>query len=78
MPHTPLLLSHCLAGQVCQISALKGDLSMKLRLVNLGFHTHSVIEVILIRGHNVVLSVDGSRFALDRAIAHNIEVERLV
>jgi ferrous iron transport protein A len=51
---------------------------MKLRLVNLGFHTHSVIEVILIRGHNVVLSVDGSRFALDRAIAHNIEVERLV
>lgn len=75
-PHsTPL--SQCHNGQVSQIVALNGDLEIKMRLVNLGFHTHSVVEMILTRGQNLVVSVDGSRFAIDKKIAEYIQVEPL-
>lgn len=70
-------LSDCHNGQHCQITKLNGSLETKLRLVNLGFHTHSLIELILIRGQNIVVTVDGSRFAIDKKIAENIEVELL-
>lgn len=72
-----LTLARCKSGQIAQITHLKGDLNMKKRLVNLGFHTNSVIELILIRGHNFVITVDGSRFAIDQRIAEFIEVEPL-
>lgn len=72
-----LTLSRCHGGQTAEITHLKGDLNMKKRLINLGFHTHSIIELILIRGHNFIVSVDGSRFAIDQAIAEYIEVEPL-
>jgi len=75
-PHsTPLSLCH--TGQVSQIIALNGDLEIKMRLVNLGFHTHSVVELILSRGQNLVVCVDGSRFAIDKEIAEHIQVEPL-
>lgn len=74
--HT-LPLSECHAGQHSQIVGLKGNTETKMRLVNLGFHTHSIIEMILIRGQNLVVCVDGSRFAIDKNIAKNIEVELL-
>lgn len=48
-----------------------------MRLVHLGFHTHSVVELILIRGQNLVVSVDGSRFAIDKKIADYIQIEPL-
>jgi len=35
------------------------------------------VELILVRGQNVVVSVDGSRFAIDRKIAEHIQVEPL-
>ncbi|WP_237261598.1 FeoA family protein [Thiomicrorhabdus immobilis] len=70
-------LSECHTGQVCQIVALNGKLEMKMRLINLGFHTHSVVELILTRGQNLVVSVDGSRFAIDKHIAEFIQVEPL-
>lgn len=70
-------LSQCQSGQHSQIIGLKGGLEIKMRLVNLGFHTHSIVELILIRGHNLVVCVDGSRFAIDKKIAENIEVELL-
>lgn len=70
-------LSHCHNGQVSQIIALSGSLELKMRLVNLGFHTHSVVETILSRGQNIVVSVDGSRFAIDKDIAEFIQVEPL-
>lgn len=72
-----LTLSQCHAGQICQITALQGDLEIKMRLVHLGFHTHSVVELILIRGQNLVVSVDGSRFAIDKKIADYIQIEPL-
>lgn len=72
-----LTLAQCKNGQVAQITHLKGDLQMKKRLISLGFHTHSVIELILVRGHNFVITVDGSRFAIDQKIAEFIEVEAL-
>ena len=71
------LLSQCLSGQHSQIIGLKGKLETKMRLVNLGFHTHSIVEMVLVRGHNLVVCVDGSRFAIDKKIAENIEVELL-
>lgn len=70
-------LSHCQNGQHSQIVGLKGGIETKMRLVNLGFHTHSIVEMILIRGQNLVVCVDGSRFAIDKNIADNIQVELL-
>ncbi|WP_019557571.1 FeoA family protein [Thiomicrorhabdus arctica] len=72
-----LPLSHCHAGQISQITALQGDSEIKMRLVHLGFHTNSVVELILIRGQNLVVCVDGSRFAVDKQIANYIQVEPL-
>jgi len=72
-----ICLSECHTSQVSQIVALNGDLETKMRLVNLGFHTHSVVEMILSRGHNIVVCVDGSRFAIDKSIAQHILVEPL-
>jgi len=71
------LLSQCSAGQTSQITALLGDAKIKMRLVHLGFHTKSMVELILIRGQNLVVSVDGSRFAMDKHIADFIQVEPL-
>ncbi len=68
-------LAQCQANQRCQIKSLEGDLEMKLRLVNLGFHTHSQVKVVMIRDRALVVCVDGSRFAIDRDIAQYIEVE---
>ncbi len=50
---------------------------MKMRLVNLGFHTHSIVKLVMMRGQNLVVCVDGSRFAIDQKIAENIQVEVL-
>ena len=72
-----LSLSECHPGQISQITALQGDAEIKMRLVHLGFHTHSVVELILIRGQNLVVCVDGSRFAIDKQIADYIQVEPL-
>lgn len=75
-----LLLSQCQAGQISQITALLGDSDdskIKMRLVHLGFHTKSVVELILVRGQNLVVSVDGSRFAMDKQLADFIQVEPL-
>ena len=83
MPHlkSPLKhnlpLSQCHAGQISQITALLGDSNIKMRLVHLGFHTKSVVELVLIRGENLVVCVDGSRFAIDKQIADLIQVEPL-
>lgn len=77
IPEHSTQLSQCHTGQVCQIVALNGKLEMKMRLVNLGFHTHSIVEMILTRGQNLVVSVDGSRFAIDKNIAEYIQVEPL-
>ncbi|HHT00021.1 MAG TPA: ferrous iron transport protein A [Thiomicrospira sp.] len=71
-------LSQCHAGQVSQIIALTGNLDMKMRLCNLVFHTHSIVEMILKRGHILVVCMDGSRFAIDKQIAEHIQVEPLV
>ncbi|BBP46773.1 hypothetical protein THMIRHAS_21460 [Thiosulfatimonas sediminis] len=70
-------LAQCQNGQIAQITHLDGDVNMKMRLVNLGFHTNSVVELIMSRGNNLVVTVDGSRFALDKDIAELISVERL-
>jgi len=67
-------LNQCRVEQSCYIQGLKGDLEMKLRLVNLGFHTHSHVEVVMIRDNAMVIRVDGSRFAMDQSIAQYIEV----
>ncbi|GAB6035281.1 FeoA family protein [Galenea microaerophila] len=67
-------LDECQAEQHCEITALKGDLETKLRLVNLGFHTHSHIKVVMVRDQAIVVCVDGSRFAIDKSLAQNIEI----
>ncbi|MFA6700470.1 MAG: FeoA family protein [Thiomicrospira sp.] len=72
-----LSLNQCRQNQTCQVVALHGPLDTKLQLVNLGFHTHSHIKVILTRSDCLVLNIDGSRFALDRQLAQQIEVQLL-
>jgi ferrous iron transport protein A len=73
MPH--YTLAHCQPNESCTIQALHGDLEMKLRLVNLGFHTHSLVKVLMKRDGAWIVNVDGSRFAIDQEIAKHIEVE---
>ncbi|BBN59426.1 FeoA family protein [Hydrogenovibrio sp. JE_KL2] len=70
-------LDECHQDQTCTIVALTGDLETKLHLVNLGFHTNSHIKVLLVRGDSYILTVDGSRFAVDKKIAHFIKVHPL-
>ena len=70
-------LSQCHAGQISQITALLGETETKLRLVHLGFHTKSIVELVLVRGQNLIVCVDGSRFAIDKQIADYIQVEPL-
>jgi ferrous iron transport protein A len=72
-----LSLDQCQQNQTCQVVALHGRLDSKLQLVNLGFHTHSHIKVILTRTDCLVLNIDGSRFAIDRHLAQQIEVQLL-
>lgn len=72
-----MTLDQCRAGQHCQIIRLLGDVDLKMRLVNLGFHSHSIIHLIMQRGRNLVINVDGSRFAIDHQFAQFIEVELL-
>lgn len=71
------LLSECTVEQQGQIVKLSGDVEKKMRLVNLGFHTNSIVKVIQVRGKNMVVCVDGTRFAIDLELARNIEVEVL-
>ncbi len=75
MPTT--YLDDCRQDQTCSITALHGKLDTKLQLVNLGFHRHSHIKVILRRGDSLILNIDGSRFAIDRKLAKQIEVQLL-
>lgn len=72
---SPVTLEQCQVNESCAIRALHGDLEMKLRLINLGFHTHSHAKVIMIRDQAMIVCVDGSRFAIDQEIAKHIEVE---
>ncbi len=72
-----MTLDQCKTGQHCQLIRLKGDVDLKMRLINLGFHTHSIIQLLMTRGQNFVINVDGSRFALDKTYAKFIEVEPL-
>ncbi|WP_024850912.1 FeoA family protein [Hydrogenovibrio kuenenii] len=75
--NTVIRLDECHQHQTCSISALTGDLETKLHLVNLGFHTNSHIKVSLVRGDSFIVCVDGSRFAIDKKIAHFIKVHPL-
>lgn len=70
-------LSECYPDQTAKIIALTGDLELKLRLVNLGFHTQSHVKIILKRHQSFVVCVDGSRFAIDENMARYIQVEIL-
>ncbi|MGC9385646.1 MAG: FeoA family protein [Hydrogenovibrio sp.] len=68
-------LSQCHPSQICRILALTGDLASKLHLVNLGFHTNSRIKLHMIRHRTFIVTVDGSRFALDASLADQIQVQ---
>lgn len=74
---TTTYLDDCHQDQTCSIVALHGKLDAKLQLVNLGFHRHSHIKVILCRSDSLILNIDGSRFAIDRKLAKQIEVQLL-
>lgn len=70
-------LDRCHAQQTCEIISLKGDLDTKLRLLNLGFHTYSHVKILFLQSLNLVIDVDGSRFAIDFNMAKNIQVKTL-
>jgi len=70
-------LADCEQHQTCQIESLTGDLDTKLHLVNLGFHTNSHIKLFMVRSNNFIISVDGSRFAINRDVANHIRVRPL-
>ena len=70
-------LDQCEQAQTSTILSLSGSLETKLHLVNLGFHTQSHVKVVMLRGDSMVITVDGSRFAIDKNIAKNIKVQLL-
>ncbi len=67
-------LSQCPVGSECEICQLNGDASARLRLLNLGFHPSSQLKLVQVRNNHYIVCVDGSRFALSKELAGNIEV----
>ena len=76
IPVSPLCpLDECAEGTECEICRLNGEAAERLRLLNLGFREHSTVRLVQVRNNHYIVSVDGSRFALSRELAHNICVQ---
>jgi len=75
MEHSQVCLTTATTGKVYSISHLEGETETKLRMINMGFHKGSQIEILQRRDRNTVVNVDGSRFALDQDIVANIYIE---
>ncbi len=67
-------LAQCAVGSECEICKLRGNASERQRLLNLGFHRKSKIKLMQVRHNHYIVCVDGSRFALSKELAGQIEV----
>jgi ferrous iron transport protein A len=70
-----MTLDQCQPNQSCRIIALEGDLDTKMALVHLGFHKNSQVKMLMARPESFIIHIDGSRFAIDRALCRHIRVD---
>ncbi len=67
-------LSFVQAGETKTILSLQGDDSMKRHLLDLGFIAGQTIEVVGNSSQGLILSIKGVRLALNKGLAHRINV----
>jgi len=65
-------------GEKATISQLTGDLSLRMKLTELGFSLGKGIEIIQETfGNNLIVKLDNNRLALDRRMAFHIHINML-
>ncbi len=67
-------LSVARAGSRVRVSALRGGDEMKRHLASLGFVEGSDVEVVTQAGGQVIVTVKGARFGLNRETSRNVFV----
>ncbi|MGH0053911.1 MAG: FeoA family protein [Sphaerochaetaceae bacterium] len=67
-------LSLAQVGETRKIIGLCGEESMKQHLLDLGFVAGQVVEVVGNSNQGLILSIKGVRLALNRGLAHRINV----
>lgn len=67
-------LSFAQIGEVKRILSLNGDDAVKQHLLDLGFTEGQTVQVVGSNGAGLILSIKGVRLALNRGLAHRINV----
>ncbi|WP_363299103.1 FeoA domain-containing protein [uncultured Sphaerochaeta sp.] len=67
-------LSFAQAGETRKILSLQGDDTMKQHLLDMGFVAGQIVQIIGNSNQGLVLSIKGVRLALNRGLAHRINV----
>ncbi|MBJ2356058.1 FeoA domain-containing protein [Sphaerochaeta sp. S2] len=67
-------LSFAQVGETRKIIGLHGEDAIKQHLLDLGFVAGEVIQVVGNSSQGIVLSIKGVRLALNRGLAHRINV----
>ena len=67
-------LSLAQVGETRKILSLHGEDAMKQHLLDMGFVAGQVIEVVGNNQQGIILSIKGVRLALNRGLAHRINV----
>ncbi|MGE4453985.1 MAG: ferrous iron transport protein A [Sphaerochaeta sp.] len=67
-------LSLAQVGETRKIVGLHGEDSLKQHLLDLGFVAGQVVEVVGNSNQGIILSIKGVRLALNRGLAHRINV----
>lgn len=67
-------LSFAQIGETCTVLSLQGDDTMKQHLLDLGFIAGQTVQVVGNSNQGIILSVKGVRLALNRGLAHRINV----
>ena len=67
-------LSFAQVGETRKVLSLQGDDMLKQHLLDLGFVAGQIVQIIGNSNQGLVLSIKGVRLALNRGLAHRINV----
>ncbi len=67
-------LSFAQVGEIRKIIGLHGEDALKQHLLDMGFITGAMVEVVGNSSQGIILSIKGVRLALNRGLAHRINV----
>ena len=67
-------LSFAQAGETHKVLSLQGDDTTKQHLLDMGFVSGQIVQIIGNSNQGLILSIKGVRLALNRGLAHRINV----